>query len=229
MNLTGNSEVQVWCANAIDVLDAVPRDFDLLLADPPFGKEFVSNRISSPQTIVGDDDQALIDRILAGLWARIKNHRHGYIFGPERQLQAARAPLVWDRVRMASGDLGGLWGSQHVDLWFYAHRYRAEPRAGELAAKLRRGSVIRVPALRGMAMPHPNYKPVGLLQRLIEASTLVGDLVVDPFCGSGSSAIAAAILGRRYIGVELDPEYAKRAADWVDRCWPALQEIRGNG
>ena len=51
----------------------------------------------------------------------------------------------------------------------------------------------------------PSLRPV------IEAFTEPGEIVLDPFCGSGSTLLAAKILGRRYIGIELDAGYAKAA------------------
>jgi site-specific DNA-methyltransferase (adenine-specific) len=54
---------------------------------------------------------------------------------------------------------------------------------------------------------HPTQKPVGLLRKLIPNSTKIGDCVYDPFLGSGSTAIACEHLGRRCIGIDIDPEY----------------------
>lgn len=54
---------------------------------------------------------------------------------------------------------------------------------------------------------HPTQKPVTALKPLIEAFTQPGDIMLDPFCGSGSSLLAAKILYRRYLGIELDPQY----------------------
>lgn len=59
---------------------------------------------------------------------------------------------------------------------------------------------------------HPTQKPVALLERCILASTNRGDLVLDPFAGSGTTAIAALKLGRRFIGVDLDLPSVELAA-----------------
>jgi DNA modification methylase len=54
---------------------------------------------------------------------------------------------------------------------------------------------------------HPTQKPVAALKPLIETFTQTGEIVLDPFCGSGSSLLAAKILNRRYLGIELDLHY----------------------
>ena len=55
--------------------------------------------------------------------------------------------------------------------------------------------------------PHPTQKPEKLLAKLILASSDPGDMVLDPFAGSGSTAVTAKKLGRRYVGVEQNPQY----------------------
>jgi adenine-specific DNA-methyltransferase len=58
---------------------------------------------------------------------------------------------------------------------------------------------------------HPTEKSVETLKPIIEAFTKAGDMVLDPFAGSGSSLIAAALLHRRYIGIELEEKYCDLA------------------
>ncbi|WP_436877897.1 DNA methyltransferase [Siccibacter turicensis] len=54
---------------------------------------------------------------------------------------------------------------------------------------------------------HPTEKPVSALQPLIESFTRPGDIVLDPFAGSGSTCVAAELAGRRWIGIELLEQY----------------------
>jgi DNA modification methylase len=54
---------------------------------------------------------------------------------------------------------------------------------------------------------HPTQKALELAQRAIRNSSKVGDIVFDPFLGSGTTLIAAARLGRRCFGLEIEPKY----------------------
>ena len=58
---------------------------------------------------------------------------------------------------------------------------------------------------------HPTQKPIALLYRVILSSTAAGDVVLDPFCGSGTSLATCKMLGRKYIGIEREVEYANAA------------------
>jgi DNA modification methylase len=54
---------------------------------------------------------------------------------------------------------------------------------------------------------HPCPMPLALAERLVLATTKPGDLVCDPFCGSGTVLVAAAMHGRRWLGCDLDASY----------------------
>ena len=58
---------------------------------------------------------------------------------------------------------------------------------------------------------HPAQYPEALIERIIKVGTNPGDLVLDPFMGSGTTAVVAKRLGRQYVGYELEPEYIKIA------------------
>jgi DNA modification methylase len=67
-----------------------------------------------------------------------------------------------------------------------------------------------------MAGTHTTPKYIDVLEQLIGLVTKPGDIVLDPFAGSGTTLIACQRTGRRFIGVELEPEYAERAVfNWL--------------
>jgi modification methylase len=67
---------------------------------------------------------------------------------------------------------------------------------------------------------HPTQKPEALLARILLASTNPGDLVLDPFFGTGTTGAAARRLGRRWLGIERDPVYAEAAEERIAKVRP---------
>ena len=79
-------------------------------------------------------------------------------------------------------------------------RYRDEPE-----------NVLTGSFAKGEAGLHPTQKPIRLMQAIIELTTKEGQLVLDPFAGSGSTLVAARDLGRHYLGIEGNPDYVETA------------------
>jgi len=67
---------------------------------------------------------------------------------------------------------------------------------------------------------HPTQKPEALLHRLMLATSKPGDVVLDPFFGTGTTGAVARRLGRKFIGIERDPDYAKAAEERIARVQP---------
>lgn len=74
-------------------------------------------------------------------------------------------------------------------------------------------SIIKIPNPSGINHPHPTQKPVALMAYLLKTHGTIGDIILDPFAGSGTTCVAAKQLGRKYIGIEIDPDYCKTAED----------------
>lgn len=66
---------------------------------------------------------------------------------------------------------------------------------------------------------HPHEKPISLIERLIRIYTNPGDLIFDPFMGSGVVGMAAKRLGRRFIGVENELEWFSLAEERINNCY----------
>ena len=71
---------------------------------------------------------------------------------------------------------------------------------------------------------HPTQKPEGLLYRVIQASSKEGDVILDPFFGSGTTGAVAKKLGRNYIGIEKDKKYIKVAEKRISAIKPSPAE-----
>ena len=76
-------------------------------------------------------------------------------------------------------------------------------------------SVWNIPPVSARRIGHPAPFPVELPRRLIELYTFKGDLVLDPFVGSGSTAVAAVESGRHFAGYDIEPAYLEIAEDRV--------------
>ena len=64
---------------------------------------------------------------------------------------------------------------------------------------------------------HPTQKPEALLHRVIMAATRPGEIVLDPFFGTGTTGAVAKRLGRRWIGIERDAAYGRLAAERIEK------------
>ncbi|MEI6485931.1 MAG: site-specific DNA-methyltransferase [Sphingomonadales bacterium] len=72
----------------------------------------------------------------------------------------------------------------------------------------------------GSAKAHPTQKPEALLYRILVACTRPGDVVLDPFFGTGTTGAVAKLLGRRWIGIEREAKYVKVAQARIDALLP---------
>jgi site-specific DNA-methyltransferase (adenine-specific) len=73
--------------------------------------------------------------------------------------------------------------------------------------------------------PHPTQKPEALLERIIRASSRPGDMVLDPFVGSGTTCRVALALERRCIGIDLNPEYIAMSRERIASAPPGFDSI----
>jgi DNA modification methylase len=220
--------VVIYHGRADDVLPTLaPSSVDLIVTDPPYGVDWQSShrtRTDQFSKIEGDDGSLDVPAAMASALRALRRGRHVYIFG---KFDLSDLPLtesvelIWDKENVGLGDLSLPWGPSHETITFATYEISKANRGkgyGRLAARLRQGSVIRCPRLRsGQVASHPTEKPVLLLRQLIESSSLIGETVLDPFMGSGSTLEAALIEGRSAIGIEISERYCEIAARRLDQ------------
>lgn len=200
-----------------EVLPALP-PVDLFLCDPPFGINIddrsperarqtnVHRYDDSPETILPMLQDFLLASFKAAkqranlflfcdidhfVWLRDAASRQGW--------SPFRTPVVWDKLTPGIGP----WHSEG-----FQRRYELLLFATKGAAGLRAPmpDILQHKRVETKYRVHGAQKPTSLLESLIDSTTLPGDLVVDPFAGSGSTLVAARNRSRRAVGIELDPE-----------------------
>jgi DNA modification methylase len=124
--------------------------------------------------------------------------------------------VVWDK--SARGDGMGWRYRRNYEFVMVSHRRGGRLRWNDDHPAV--ANVFRDHPVRERV--HPNEKPVSLVRRFIRAHTSPGDLILDPFAGSGTTGVAAIAEGRRAILVEKDPAYA-------DVCRRRVAEAMGLG
>jgi DNA modification methylase len=199
---------RVFNADCLDVLPRLPKEsIDFILTDPPY---LVNYRDRQGRTIANDDREGWLKPAFAEAFRVLKpGHFCVSFYG-------------WNKVDafMQAWRAAGFRAVGHL-VW--VKRYSSS--AGYLCARHEQAFLLLKGDARKPAEPlpdvqpwfysgnalHPTQKPVPSLKPVIEAFTRPGDIVLDPFCGSGSTLLAAKILGRRYVGIELDAAFCQKA------------------
>lgn len=224
--------------DALHVLPGLPTEsFGLVVTDPPYGVEWVSGfRSESFGAMAGDGtaDRGEVHEVLVHCVRLVGVKRHLYVFGPTdvfEDLKVARpTTLVWDKGKMGAGDLSSSWGPGHEVISFTVsmHRFAGKAGSNALAARLRKGSVLRFSPPTGRKVRHPSEKPVALLREMVESSSRIDEWVLDPYAGSGATAVAALLLGRRTVVVESDERYLGLIVERVkaaERLWAEARSV----
>lgn len=181
---------------------------DVLVTDPPYGYNHASNWTGKFQneTIAGDADLTARDAVLAA-WG----DRPAIIFGSWKmpKPRGVKALLIWDKGPAAGmGDLSMPWKPNTEEIYVLGAGFHG-PRDSSIIG----GNRVVTWATKGR--DHPNMKPAALMERLL--AKCPGGTVADPFAGSGSTLVAAKLLGRAAIGVEIEERYCEIAARRLDQ------------
>ncbi len=207
----------IYNEDCIEGMKRLPDEsVDLVVADPPYGSggrdgsvhlnnsNLYGNRMTSDSLIWMTRQYSKI------LFDKTKQDSHCYIFSDWRKykdIQIAfetsgwelRSLIVWNK----GNGMGELWRSCHEFILFFAKR---KPR------KLTHGACFNVLSDKKFdkgekSQLWPFQKPLSLIRFLIEASSNKENNILDPFIGSGTTAIACVNLDRHYVGFEINKEY----------------------
>ena len=192
------------------------RSADLVLTDIPYGE--VNRSSGGLRTL----DKGIADTFDNGLIPSIAAHLHRvakgaiYVFCGTMQISTLCNEFTnlgmtvrvgaWNKTNPSPMNGSRLWIS---GLEFCVFARKANSVHNEHCKK----ALWDAPS--GRSKIHPTQKPLGLFERLVLASSNVGGIVFDPFMGSGTTGVACVNTGRRFIGIERDPDYFQIARDRI--------------
>ncbi len=186
-----------------------------------------SGMLNRQRTVVRDEEKAQIEAVRAGkmfeynsikfsdwlpeVYRVLKKGTHCYIMINSRNLKelqieaekvgfAFQNLLVWDKSNMA-----GTPNKYYMQKCEFILMLSKRPARN--INDMGQSNLLSCPNPTGKSNTHPTAKPPRLMQVLIENSTKKGDLVLDPFMGSGATAIACVQSERHYLGYEIDEKY----------------------
>lgn len=190
---------------------------DGVVTDPPFAIYGSSTGIGRD---IADDKMVrpFFEQLFRNASEVVKDFAHLYIHTDWRswaaQWEAGKAAglspkngLVWDK---GDGGLGSMWGNCYELIAFWsklppATAMRSTERKGQ--RQVYKPNILRFPRVTGEEREHNAAKPVGLEAELIEAATDVGELILEPFGGSGTTLIACEKTSRRCALLEIEPKW----------------------
>lgn len=199
---------QIIEGDAAQVLKSIPAGtIDLVVTDPPY---LVNYQDRTGRSLRNDDNPAGVLPVFEPMTRAMKQDSYAICFAGWSALPQFTA--VWDAagLRIVSQIV---WQKQYASRKGYTE-YRHES-----AYVLAKGN----PAKPAQPLPsvldwvysgnrrHPTEKAVEIIAPLIRCFSKQGDLVCDPFSGSGSTSVAAALNGRDYLGIELDAQHVATA------------------
>ena len=233
---------KIVCGDTLSELKKMPDGFiDLGITSPPYNKqeknngELVSRVVYShfKDVVPEDEYQKNQVRVLDELFRVIKeggsffyNHKirwvNGEMFHPMDWLRktqwTVKQEIIWDRT--IAGNIRGwrFWQVEERIYWLYKP-VQNNKKGKELDSKDAKMTSIwrNVPENNN---PHPAPFPVWLPVRIILSLLGEGEsgLVIDPYMGSGTTAVAAALLGHHYVGTEIDKQYIQYAEKRIESC-----------
>jgi len=200
----GNAEL--WHGDCREVLPMLSR-FDLVLTDPPYGLAHETGWASPWQgQIANDATVSCRDEALA-----LCGDVPAYVFGSRKRPEpkGTRMVLIWDKgPALGMGALDLPWKPSYEEIYVLGRGFHGR----------RDGAVIYCPPVQSMAKngrEHPNEKPVRLLQMLLEKAPY--GPVADIFMGSGSTGVACTVMGRQFIGIEIERRWFDVACERISR------------
>jgi site-specific DNA-methyltransferase (adenine-specific) len=197
---------KIYCEDCVEGLKKIPdNSVDCIITDPPYGINYVSNHYKdkNPHKTIINDDRLFIP--LDELWRILKPNGAMFVFFSHKVPlidKRVKNTIIWVKNNWTAGDLYADFGNQYECIAFM-------PKEGFKLKSKRYSNIWNFDRLPAHKLKHPTQKPKSIIRRLIECATEEGQIVLDPFMGSGTTAVVAKEMKRNFIGFEIEEDYFK--------------------
>lgn len=213
---------QIICGDCLEVLKQIPdKSIDLLLTDPPYAIHFAGGGSLKKSydyrrkdiAGIGSNPKWVLIPFLEAVKPKLKKF-HAYIWMskdtlPETLNWIIKNKFMWNILIWSKRNPIPAFNNTYLSDIEYCVFIREkggchwEKNLGyETYKKVMTDSVQSIPG-------HPTPKPLWMMEKLIKISSKTGDIILDPYAGSGTTCLAARNLKRNFIGIEIKPEYKK--------------------
>jgi DNA modification methylase len=207
--VTGNSYTLVN-GDSFDYIKSMkPASVDMICTDPPYGMDYQSGmRKEKHAKIANDDNLDWLPEFINQCYRVAKPNTGHYFFCSWHKIDefkkiiekvfVLKNILIWDKGQPGMGDLKHDFAPQCEFIIFAQKGQRA------INGK-RTPNIMRYPRTQNAL--HPTQKPVPLIAHLITKFSSPGDIIFDPFMGSGTTGVAAKDTQRKFLGIEIGEEW----------------------
>lgn len=197
-----------WLINADcrEVLPLLPK-VDAVVTDPPYGVEYEGSRTKHGINGFGyasfdDTPEAISEICVPAVRAAVALARSAVVTPGNANSHKYDAPRAQGAIFYPSGANSGPWGFVCSQPLFY---YGKDPYLANALGS--RPSAFSSVEATDRSICHPCPKPIGQMKWLVNRVSMIGETILDPFMGSGTTGVACVKLGRKFIGIEIDPGY----------------------
>jgi len=202
---------KIYCGDCLELMEQIPdKSIDLVLTDPPYGVNYVGGQNEREREKLANDKVANVYKeILPEIKRVLKDDGSAYIFyanGKENDVFPyldfyKYQVLIWNKLNKGFGDIASRYhhtyepfiyickgtptnwygDTNDIDVWITKGGYKNDF--------------------------HPTQKPLDIIYKMVKNSSKENDTILDPFLGSGTTAVACKQLKRNFIGIEISQKY----------------------
>lgn len=191
------------CRDVIPILGHI----DAVVTDPPYGVGYEGSTTKHGQNgssyeSFDDTPESILEICVPAIRSAVAIARSAVITPGNANCHLYDPPRAQGAIFYPSGANSGPWGFVCSQPLYY---YGLDPYLA--TGKGRQPNGFSTVEAADRSIDHPCPKPINQMKWMVARASLLGEIVLDPFMGSGTTGVASVVMGRKFVGVEIEPKY----------------------